>query len=129
MVSSRRFTDADREALGLNPQRTIDLFASTTDGYIIAQDIVCQHEYIDEQCCAKCGHCGSLVAIASINRSFQGLNEVVTLCRRCANRQSFIFDISNDSYQAWMAERMGELYMRPFDGPGRLVDPETRCFT
>lgn len=128
MVSSRRFTDADREALGYNPQRTLDLFALTTDGYIIAQDIVCQHEFIDAQPCPNCNRHGALVAIASINRSFQGLNEVVTLCRRCAYRQSFIFDISNDVYQGWLADRMGDLYMRPFDGPARHVDPATRCF-
>lgn len=102
----------------VNPNRTADLFATTTDGYVIAQDIACQHEFIEEQRCPNCG--GILMPIAQINRAFQGLNEVVTLCTECGERSSFIFDISNDVYQAWWAERMGELYVRTFDGDARV---------
>ena len=40
---------------GYNPDRTIDLYALTPDGYIIAQDINCQHEYVAEQRCPESG--------------------------------------------------------------------------
>lgn len=109
---------------GVNPHRTLDLFALTTDGYIIAQDIACQNEYVAEQFCPECH--SSLAVIANINRSFQGLTEVVCVCQGCGHKYSFIFDISNDVYQAWWAERMGDLYVRTFDGPGRRADPEQR---
>jgi hypothetical protein len=109
---------------GINPYRTVDLFALTPDGYIIAQDIACQNEYVAQQRCPECGN--SLAVIAQINRSFQGLNESVCFCQGCGRKYSFIFDISNDVYQGWWAERMGDLYVRTFDGPGRVADPEQR---
>ncbi len=109
---------------GVNPNRTLDLFALTTDGYIIAEDIACLNEYVAEQPCSACG--SPLAVIAQINRSFQGLTEVVSFCPSCGKKYSFIFDISNDVYQAWWAERMGELYVRTFDGPGRVADPGQR---
>ncbi len=111
---------------GVNPHRTLDLFALTPDGYIIAEDIACQNEYVAQQQCSECN--GSLAVIAQINRSFQGLTESVCICRGCGKKYSFIFDISNDVYQTWWAERMGDLYMRTFDGPGRVADSNQRYF-
>jgi hypothetical protein len=102
---------------GVNPHRTADLFALTEEGYVIAQDISSQYEYIAEQQCPIC-HAG-LTPIAQINRAFQGLNEIVTVCGICHEKYAFIFDISNDVYQAWWAERMGEMYFRTYDGPPR----------
>jgi hypothetical protein len=99
----------------------------TPDGYIIAQDIACQNEYVAQQRCSECN--ASLAVIAQINRSFQGLVESVCICQGCGLKYSFIFDISNDVYQAWWAEQMGELYVRTFDGPGRVADPAQRYFT
>lgn len=117
-----------KPTLGYNPNRTRDLFALTReDHYIIAQDIACQYEYIDIQRCPECG--AALIPIAQINRSFQGLNEIVTVCsRESKNQYSFIFDISNDVYQAWWAEQMGEHYERVFEGSPRTPDPEERFF-
>jgi hypothetical protein len=109
---------------GINPHRTLNLFALTTDGYIIAEDIACLNEYIAEQACSVCN--STLAVIAQINRAFQGLTEVVSFCPSCGKKYSFIFDISNDVYQAWWADRMGDLYVRTFDGPGRVADPEQR---
>ncbi len=109
---------------GINPHRTVDLFALTTDGYIIAEDIACLNEYVGQQYCQECHN--PLAVIAQINRSFQGLTEVVTICQGCGKKYSFIFDISNDVYQQWWAERMGNLYVRTFDGPARVADPEQR---
>lgn len=120
MIFRKRSTKQENDP-AVNPNRTADLFALTTDGYVIAQDIACQHEYIEEQRCPNCG--GILMPIAQINRAFQGLNEVVTLCTECSERSSFIFDISNDVYQDWWAERMGDLYVRTFDGDGRVPAP------
>jgi hypothetical protein len=108
----------------VNPNRTADLFAQTKDGYIIAQDIACQHTYIEEQPCPNCG--GVLMPIAQINRAFQGLNEVVTFCTECSERSSFIFDISNDVYQTWWAELMGEMYVRTYDGKPRAPVAQSR---
>lgn len=101
-----------REALGYNPHRTADLYALTTDGYIIAQDIASQYEYILERF-------EGLTPIAHINRSFQGLSEIVALDRGSGERLSFIFDISNEVYQAWMAAQFGSGYQRGYDGPPR----------
>ena len=109
---------------GVNPNRTLDLFAVTTDGYIIAEDIACLNEYVAEQYCTECN--SSLAVIAQINRSFQGLTEVVSFCQGCGQKYSFIFDISNEVYQTWWAERMGDLYVRTFDGTGRMADPNQR---
>lgn len=102
---------------GFNPNRTADLFVKTSDGYIIAQDIACQYEYIEAQACQDCD-C-PLHVIAQINRSFQGLNEIVTACPNCGRNYNFIFDISNDVYQRWWAERMGEMYVQNYSGKPR----------
>lgn len=121
MISQER-----RETLGYNPNRTSDLFALTSDGYIIAQDIACQHEYVAAQRCPDSEQ--SLIPIAHINRSFQGLSEIVALCPTSGERFSFIFDISNDIYQAWWADLMGENYERQYDEPPRTADPNKRFF-
>lgn len=115
-----------REALGYNPNRTIDLFALTLEGgYIIAQDIACQHEYILLQTCPDCSQ--NLMPIAQINRAFQGLNEVVAVCPEGAHF-SFIFDISNEVYQEWWIDQIGFEYVNPFDIPPRQPDPARRYF-
>jgi hypothetical protein len=101
----------------INLNRTDELHMLTSEGYIIAQDIGCQYELIETQ---RCPHCqGTLLPIAQLNRAFQGLNEIVTICESCSKRHSFIFDISNDVYQQWWAERMGDNYLRIYDGPPR----------
>jgi hypothetical protein len=102
---------------GFNPHRTDDLFALTADGFIIAQDIVCQYEFVNAQRCPETGK--RLKIIAQINRAFQGLNEVVTISLGTGKQHNFIFDISNDVYQSWWAELMGDSYVRQFDGPAR----------
>jgi 4-hydroxy-3-methylbut-2-en-1-yl diphosphate synthase IspG/GcpE len=102
-----------------NPDRTGDLFKLTGDGYIIAQDISSQYEYVQAQACPGCG-C-PLQVIAQINRSFQGLNELVAACPNCGKNASFIFDISNEVYQTWWAERMGDMYVQNYDGPPRTA--------
>jgi hypothetical protein len=104
---------------GYNPNRTRELFAITADGYILAQDIRCQYEFIEQQRCSTCQH--EIVPIAQLNRAFQGLNEVVTICPNCGEHYSFIFDISNEVYQNWWAERMGDMYFRTYDGPPRAA--------
>jgi len=111
----------------VNPNRTDDLWALTKEGYIIAEDIACQTEYISEQSCPNCGHT-PLRTMAQINRAFQGLNELVTRCTNCHETYGFIFDISNAVYQAWWAERMGVMYTRLYDGAPRQVDPNQRYF-
>lgn len=116
MVFRRRSTSAGNDP-GYNPKRTNDLFRLTGDGYIIAQDIACQYEYVKMQKCADCG-C-PLNVIAQINRSFQGLNEIVTACPNCGKNYNFIFDISNDVYQRWWAERLGDMYVQNYDGTPR----------
>lgn len=117
----------DLEKLGYNPNRTQDLFALTPDGYIIAQDIACQHEYIMMQTCSDSRT--RLVPIAQINRAFQGLVEIVAACPESGETYGFIFDISNEVYQAWWAAQMGENYDRIFTGPPRMADPTQRFFT
>jgi len=109
---------------GINPHRTAELFALTSDGYIIAQDTACQKEYVAEYRCDHCGH--DLKAIAHINRSFQGLNEVVAACTNCKRPYNFIFDISNDFYQTWWAGVMGDAYFRAFDDPPRVADSKRK---
>ena len=111
---------------GYNPKRTIDLFAITTDGYIVAQDINCQYEYIDLQRCPETGQ--PLIVIAQINRAFQGLNELVAYSPAASKQYSFIFDISNEVYQNWWAEQMGDQYQQLYDGPPRRADPAQRYF-
>ncbi len=117
----RRMNEAEEDA-SFNPKRTDELFAQTTDGYIIAQDIGCQYEFIATRVCGNCH--GTLIPVAQLNRAFQGLNEVVTICEDCGQRHSFIFDISNDVYQSWWAERMGENYVQAYDGPPRTAQYE-----
>jgi hypothetical protein len=102
-----------------NPHRTEELFALTADNFIIAQDIACQYEFVATQRCPETGK--PLRVIAQINRAFQGLNEVVVVSLGTGKQYNFIFDISNDVYQDWWAETMGELYVRQFDGPGRIA--------
>jgi hypothetical protein len=116
-VFRRRANKNDAVDPAFNPNRTSDLYALTADGYIIAQDIACQHALIEEQPCGNCG--GVLVPIAQINRAFQGLNEIVAVCAECGERYSYIFDISNEVYQTWWADRMGDMYVRTYDGPPR----------
>jgi hypothetical protein len=109
---------------GYNPHRTDELFTLTTDGFIIAHDIVCQYEYVDALRCPETGK--RLKVIAQINRSFQGLNEVVAVSLGTGKQYNFIFDISNDVYQSWWAETMGDFYVRTFDGPGRKAASKHR---
>ena len=40
-------------------------------------------------------------------------------CAECSQRYSFIFDISNEVYQRWWADQMGENYVRLYDGKPR----------
>ncbi|MBC6937574.1 MAG: hypothetical protein DWB42_17310 [Chloroflexi bacterium] len=117
MAFKRRSTGKSDADPGFNPNRTPDLFALTAEGYIIAQDIACQYEYVEAQLCADCG-C-PLHVIAQINRSYQGLNELVTACPNCGRNYSFIFDVSNEVYQRWWAQRLGDLYVKNYEGPPR----------
>jgi len=109
--------DVQEQEVGYNPNRDDHLYWFTEDGYIIAQDVVCQHEYIEQTPCPDCA--GELAVVAHLNRAGQGLSELVTLCRDCRARVNFIFDISNDVYQTWWAEQLGLMYVRQFDGPPR----------
>ncbi len=111
---------------GYNPDRTIDLFALTTDGYIVAQDIASQYEYITLQPCPQTGK--PLKVIAQINRAFQGLNELVAISTGTGEKFSFIFDISNEVYQSWWAEQMGDFYQPTYEGQPRQPDPDQRYF-
>lgn len=103
---------------GYNPSRDEHLYWLTEDGYIIAQDVACQHEYVQAMRCPACG--GRLRVAAHLNRDGQGLSEMVAVCTSCRARASFIFDISNDVYQTWWAAQLGDLYIQPFDGPPRV---------
>lgn len=116
-MAFRRHSNKKAVDSGRNPNRTADLYQRTSDGYLIAHDIASQYEYAQEQSCVHCG-C-RLNVIAQINRSFQGLNELVTACPNCGKNASFIFDISNQVYQNWLAERLGDLYVRNYDGAPR----------
>jgi hypothetical protein len=102
---------------GYNPNRDEHLYWLTEDGYIIAQDETCQQEYVQQMPCPHCG--GSLMVMAHLNRGGQGLSELVALCHDCRQRANFIFDISNEVYQAWWAEQLGDLYICQYDGPPR----------
>lgn len=119
----RRFRKQDSQAQThvdplVNPQRTPTLFAPTAEGYIIAQDIGSQYEYATEHAhCPECG--GQLQVMAQINRAGQGLNEMVCVCLVCYAGCNLLFDISNEVYQAWLADMMGELYIQNYDGPPR----------
>jgi hypothetical protein len=118
MIFTRRSRTENSDP-AVNPNRNADLFTLTTDGYIIAQDIASQQEYIDLMRCPDCG--APLTSIAHINRAFQGLNEIVVICIDCGAHGSFIFDISNEVYQNWWEARMGEAYVRAYDGQPRVA--------
>ena len=113
----KRKADDTEDAVGYNPNRDEFLYWRTEEGYIIAQDVACQHEFVSMMCCANCE--GELIVAAHLNRSGQGLSELVTMCRNCGQRANFIFDISNDVYQRWMEEQLGALYVLQYDGPPR----------
>jgi hypothetical protein len=102
---------------GYNPNRDEYLYWLTEEGYIIAQDVACQHDYVEQVMCQHCD--GQLIVVAHLNRSGQGLSELVALCSECRQRDNFIFDISNEVYQAWWAEQLGPLYIEQYDGPPR----------
>jgi len=114
----RKGTGSDDLPAGYNPSRDEHLFWWTEDGYIIAEDVACQHEYVQGTPCPECG--GALAVVAHLNRGGQGLSELVAICRECRHRENFIFDISNDVYQAWWADQLGPLYIQQFDGPPRI---------
>lgn len=116
-MAFRRRARSQKVDSGINANRTGDLFKLTGEGYILAHDVASQYEYVQKQTCPDCA-C-PLNIIAQINRSFQGLNELVAACPNCGKNSSFIFDISNDVYQHWLAERLGELYVQNYDGPPR----------
>ncbi len=120
MMFRRRHLSEQTDDPAVNPNRNSDLFDLTDEGYIIAHDIACQNEFMDCQCCPNCGT--NLISIAQINRAFQGLNEFVAICPGCMEHYSFIFDISNDIYQEWWADRMGDSYVRTYEGIPRTPD-------
>jgi hypothetical protein len=107
----------------VNPHRTAELFAPTAEGYLIAQDIACQYEYVQQV--ARCAACGSSLRVAGlITRAALGLNEIVCICTACQARTSLTFDISNAVYQTWLAGQMGDFYSSSYNGPPRKpVDP------
>lgn len=125
MATGIGLSQEKREALGYNPNRTIDLFALTFDGYIIAQDIASQYEFIYDQV-SEDGN--PMIPIAHLNRSFQGLSELVAIDTKTGDHYSFIFDISNAVYQAWLAQHLGELYENAYEGQPREADPDQRYF-
>ncbi len=108
---------AAREDVGTNPAREATLYWRTDEGYIVAHDVSCQHEYIERAYCPTCD--GPLSVVAHLNRAGQGLSELVAVCRECGTRASFVFDISNTVYQAWWAAQLGPLYVQQYDGPPR----------
>jgi hypothetical protein len=119
-------SEEERLALGYNPNRTIDLFAFTPDGYIIAQDIACQYEYV---LALGAEEDRVITPIAHINRAFQGLSEIVAIDRNSGEYHSFIFDISNAVYQSWLTDYMNHQPDAAYDGPVRAADPAQRYFT
>ncbi|NDJ87487.1 MAG: hypothetical protein GYB66_16555 [Chloroflexi bacterium] len=98
---------------GYNPNRNEYLYWYTREGYIIAQDILCQYEFVDRAQCPECG--GKLRVVAHLNRDGQGLSEMVSLCTACGHNVNVIFDISNEIYQEWLAEQLGPMYVPPFE--------------
>ena len=125
MATRAGISQKRREELGFNPARDRDLFALSYDGYIIAQDIACQYEFIMDQ---ESEDGNPLTPIAHINRSFQGLSELVAMDMQAGERYSFIFDISNDVYQTWLKNHMGDLYVQSYEGEPRKADPSQRYF-
>lgn len=126
MATGTGLSQKKREELGYNPNRSLDLFAMTKDGYIIAHDIASQYEFIYDQLSAE-GN--PLTPIAHLNRSFQGLSEIVAIDIQNGDRYSFIFDISNDIYQSWLKEHLGEMYVNAYEGRPRKADPNQRYFS
>ena len=61
---------ADDE-VGFNTRRDDYLYWRTEEGYIIAQDVTCQYDYVQGAGCAECGH--DLRIAAHLNRAGQGL--------------------------------------------------------
>ena len=105
----------------VNANRTNNLYALTSEGYIIAEDIACQYDYAREY--AACPHCGGQLRVAAqINRASQGLNELVCTCTQCGSRTSLLFDVSNTVYQKWLAKQLGDLYIRNYEGPPRRAE-------
>jgi hypothetical protein len=117
---AKRLSQKRREELGYNPNRTPELYALTSEGYIIAQDIACQYEYIGMQ---HTDDGETLRPMAHLNRAFQGLSEIVAVSEVSGRVVSFIFDISNEVFQTWWAERLGDHYERAYDGQPRTPDP------
>lgn len=111
---------------GYNPNRTDELYALTVEGYIVAHDITCQQEYVALHRCPTSDT--PLKLVAQINRAYQGLIELVALSLATGERFSFIFDISNEVYQSWLAAQMGDLYEPLYDGPPRVADPNQRFY-
>ena len=112
-------TAPDREdvPVGFNPARDGYLYWRTEEGYIIAEDTACQYDYVSQAGCRNCG--GKLVTLAQLNRGGQGLVELVAICPSCRERHNFIFDISNQAYQQWWADQLGENYVCQFEGAPR----------
>ena len=104
---------------GANPRRTADLYAPTPEGYLIAQDIACQYLYTKHAACPDCG--GSLRVAAHIDRAGEGLNELLCQCAACGSRSSVLFDVSNEVFQAWLGDLLGDLYTRHYAGPPRTA--------
>jgi transcription elongation factor Elf1 len=107
--------------LATNPNRTADLYARTAEGFLIAQDITCQYDYANYIACPACG--SDVRVAAHIDRASEGLNALCYECTRCAFRTDVLFDISNEVYQAWLSDLLGDLYTRHFEGPPRVPAP------
>lgn len=105
-----------------NPQRTPALFRHTPEGYIIAEDISSQYDYVKYN--AACPACRGLLRVtAHISRATRGLSEIRCECRICHHPTILLFDISNTAYQRWLASLMGDLYTRHYAGPPRHPAP------
>jgi len=115
--TATREPEHDSLPVGYNPHRDSTLYWRTAEGYIIAHDILCQREYVEQCECPACGE--PLRVVAQLNRAFQGLNELTALCTGCYQRVTFIFDISNEVYQTWWAGQLGPAYVVQYDGPPR----------
>jgi hypothetical protein len=105
------------ENVGFNVERNQHLYWLTEEGYLIAQDVTCQYEFVQTTHCEQCG--GTYIVIAHLNRGGQGLSELVSVCQQCRQRANFVFDISNTIYQTWWANQLGPLYIKQYDGPPR----------
>jgi hypothetical protein len=115
--SRRSTSDQVSSTVGYNARRNKYLYWLTEDGYIIAQDVNCQYDYVSRTPCPTCG--GTLRVVAHINRAGQGLSELVAMCGECRERTSLIFDISNEIFQTWWAAQLGPLYVCQYEGAPR----------